>query len=83
MGREMPERCPVCGVGITGNAPVLCPECAHLLRWVQGYFAGVLDPVLQITTETTFNELGVESLDYMNWILEAEERVASSGTPFG
>ena len=70
------EPCPICGIGITGKAPALCPECAHLLRWVRGYFVGfVHDPVLQITPETTFNELGVESLDSMNWILEAEEKL--------
>ncbi len=71
----MREPCPICGIGITGKAPVLCPECAHLLRWVRSYFADLLDPILQITPETTFNELAIESLDYMNWILEAEEKL--------
>jgi acyl carrier protein len=31
-----------------------------------------------ITPETTFNELGVESLDYMDWLLEAEEKLGVS-----
>ncbi len=71
----MPELCPICGVGITGKTPVLCPECAHLLRWVRGYFAGFVRDPGQITPETTFIELGVNSLDYMNWILEAKEKL--------
>jgi acyl carrier protein len=75
MGREMPESCRICGVGGPGKDPVLCPECAHLLRWVRAYFVGFLLDLGQITTETKFSELGVDSLDYMNWVLEAEEKL--------
>lgn len=75
MGQEMPERCMICGVGIAPKAPDLCPACAHLLRWVRAYFVGFLLDPGQITPETKFNELGVDSLDYMNWIAEAEEKL--------
>jgi acyl carrier protein len=72
----MAASCSICEVGVAEKDPALCPECAHLLRWVRGYFVGfLLDPVVQISPETTFNELGVDSLDYMNWIREAEEKL--------
>ena len=29
----------------------------------------------QVTQQTTFNDLGTDSLDWMNWLLEAEEKL--------
>jgi acyl carrier protein len=54
----------------------LCDPCACLLRWVRGYFAHVPDLPKKITPETRFMEdLGVDSLDWMCWPLEAEEKL--------
>tara|TARA_R110002111_G_scaffold222900_2_gene284937 strand:+ start:86 stop:466 length:381 start_codon:yes stop_codon:yes gene_type:complete len=49
----------------------LCKICFHLLRWFRGYL-DVPDPN-SITLDTTFVDLGVDSLDYMDWLMEAEE----------
>ncbi len=49
----------------------LCLICHHLLRWFRGYL-DVRDPDA-ITLDTTFMDLGVDSLDYMDWLMEAEE----------
>ena len=60
-----------------GKEIACCTECAQLLRWFHGYFAH--DPSLGvtwwITPATSFKELGVESLDWMCWLLEAEEKL--------
>jgi acyl carrier protein len=54
-----------------------CDECAHLLRWFRGYIEH--DPSFGVTwwikPETTFNELGVQSLDGMHWLLGVEEKL--------
>lgn len=49
----------------------LCRRCGNLLRWFRDYL-DVKDPAT-ITPDTTFVELGVDSLDYMDWRLEAEQ----------
>jgi acyl carrier protein len=66
--------CAICEAETGG--PVLCGACAGLLRWVRSYFAH--DPGLsaKIVPETRFVEdLGVESLDWMCWPLEAKEKL--------
>src|SRR3954468_14519114 len=73
--------CPICESAVAGEASRVvddgCGECAHLLRWFRGYFSH--DPTFGetwwITPQTTFVELGVESLDWMCWLLEAEEKL--------
>lgn len=70
----MPASCSICGADTIG--PDLCGACAGLLRWVRGDFAH--DPGLpaRIAPETRFVEdLGVESLDWMCWPLEASEKL--------
>jgi len=51
--------------------------CAGLLRWFRGHFAH--EPGLdlaRINIETRFTEdLGTDSLDYMCWPIEAEEKL--------
>jgi acyl carrier protein len=74
VGQAMPETCSICG-GVVADRTVLCRECAQLLRWVRGYFAHVSGLDMQITPQTTFNDLGTDSLDWMDWLLEAEEKL--------
>jgi acyl carrier protein len=80
MGEQvMTTRCQICDedLGFTiqpGHS--LCPHCTDLLRWFRGYFAQ--EPFLnleKITSATTFGELETDSLDYMNWLVEAEEKL--------
>jgi acyl carrier protein len=54
----------------------ICPNCQDLLRWFRGYFSHerFLDQE-KITPETSFIELGTDSLDYMNWLVEADEKL--------
>ncbi len=53
----------------------VCPPCARLARWFWTHF----DDVLLLpkggffSPETTFHELGVDSLDYVEWIVEAQD----------
>ena len=67
-------QCSVCEAPIeTANGDV-CAECSELLRWFRSYFADVprLD-LRTITPRTQFGaDLGVDSLDYIGWVLEAE-----------
>lgn len=51
-----------------------CTLCAELLRWFRSYFADVRNfAIASITPDTRFAEdLGVDSLDYIDWVLEAE-----------
>lgn len=54
----------------------MCATCAGLLRWVRGYFAHVPDLAEKITPAVRFVEdLGVDSLDWMCWPGEAEEKL--------
>jgi acyl carrier protein len=70
----MQARCSICGAGT--DSPELCAPCANLLRWVRGYFAHVPELPSKITPETRFvEELGADSLDWMYWPLEAEEKL--------
>ena len=72
--QAMPEKCSICGdVVADGTSP--CQEYAELPRWVRGYFAHVCGLDVQITPQTTFGDLGADSLDWMNWLLEAEEKL--------
>jgi acyl carrier protein len=67
-------RCSVCEVPLNPADGETCPECRELLRWIRSYFADVpkLD-LLTITPRTRFLEdLGLDSLDYIDWALEAE-----------
>jgi acyl carrier protein len=74
------ELCTICREGIEpgeqgpGEEP-LCPACARLLRWFWSHFADVLLLPKEgfLTAETMFQELGADSLDTVEWIMEAEE----------
>ena len=68
VGQAMPATCSICG-GVVVDGTALCHECAELLRWVRGYFAHVSGLDMQITPQTLFNDLGADSLDWMNWLL--------------
>lgn len=53
----------------------LCHNCEGLLRWIRGYFAHRPGLAETIVLETHFvQELAVESLDWMCWVLEIEEK---------
>ena len=70
----MADDCSICESATGGSD--LCGSCAGLLRWVRGYFAHIPDLPQKITPETRFVEdLGVDSLDWMCWPLEAEEKL--------
>ncbi len=70
----MQALCSICDAETGG--PDLCGACAGLLRWVRGYFDHVPGLPAQITPETRFSEdLGADSLDWMCWPLEAEEKL--------
>lgn len=74
----MAAPCTICGVGSGGPADP-CQACAGLLRWVRGYFAHIPGLPQKITPEVRFVEdLGVESLDWMFWPGEAEEKLGVS-----
>src|SRR4051812_47738253 len=75
----MSRACLICRAGGYADVDVVpglyCPECPQLLRWFRSYFAHDRGLDLgRITPAMTFQELGVESLDYMNWLLEAEDK---------
>jgi acyl carrier protein len=74
------KSCMICGEKCSGVIPSpgfgdLCPECGKLLDWFRSHYADVkgLD-LTKITTETRFIDLSVDSLDYVEWVIEAEER---------
>ena len=69
-----PIACSICGDPAIGAE--FCPPCAGLLRWVRGYFADEPKVSALVQPGTRFvDDLGVESLDYMEWLLEAEEKL--------
>ncbi len=72
--RQVKARCSICDSATDRSE--LCAPCDDLLRWVRGYFAHVPDLPARITPETRFAEdLGANSLDWMAWPLEAEEKL--------
>jgi acyl carrier protein len=73
---NMPQRCSICEAPLSGRSS-LCPDCEALLRWFRGYFAHDPSLVLErIGPETRFvQDLGADSLDYMDWLVEAEEKL--------
>lgn len=68
------NNCQACGEEIAQSCE-LCPTCKGLLRWVLGYYAH--DPKLagKITLATTFRDLSTDSLDWVEWHLEWEEKL--------
>ena len=74
------ETCTICGEGIEpgqrapGGDP-LCLECGRLLRWFRDHFAdlGLIPTEMFVTAETMFQDLGADSLDTVEWFLEAKE----------
>ncbi|MEM6470539.1 MAG: phosphopantetheine-binding protein [Planctomycetota bacterium] len=82
----MPSRCPLCGAEIeaalTGSVQdVACPSCGHLilasislLDSIVKRFAEVLGTSPgAINAETRFVDLGVDSLDTIEMLMELEE----------
>jgi acyl carrier protein len=51
---------------------VLCGQCKHLISWFLKHFESEPD-TRWISPSTTFHELSIESLDYVEWIIEAEQ----------
>lgn len=66
--------CSLCESPIDADKGELCAECSELLRWFRSYFADV--PKLDLSTITPrtrfFEDLGLDCLDYIDWVLEAE-----------
>jgi acyl carrier protein len=76
----MMEVCTICreadaSGGRAAGDVSFCPTCGMLFRWFLDHYADVeFREAGWITPETTFHELSIESLDYVQWLLEAEER---------
>src|SRR4051812_25735423 len=69
------QPCKICGASdATGDDIGHCADCAHLLRWFRSYFADVRNYDLTAITGKTrfFEDLGLDSLDYVEWMMEAE-----------
>jgi acyl carrier protein len=73
----MASQCQICGAQLCPDlVEGTCQSCADLLRWFRGYFAHEsLVDLNRITPLTSFVELGTDSLDYMDWLLEANEKL--------
>jgi acyl carrier protein len=73
----IPQMQPSTPCNICNAAPAttsgICERCAGLLKWVREYYADLQSHVASITPATTFDELGTDSLDYIDWTLEAEK----------
>lgn len=69
------EACRICrGAEVTGDDG-FCPICRVLFQWFLNHYAQLeFRAEGWITPETTFLELSIESLDYVEWLLEAEEK---------
>src|SRR5262245_45808643 len=81
-------RCPVCG-GPTAELAdpaglALCPSCGELLGWVRDYLyrTTALDPEL-VTLHTRLDDLGLDSLDRVEVIMELEEHFGRSFPEWG
>ena len=71
---EESQRCTICQAPLDVARAETCAECVELLRWFRSYFADLpkLD-LSTITPRTRFVEdLGMDCLDYVDWVLEAE-----------
>jgi acyl carrier protein len=74
----MSSVCPICKTDPISLSDY-CDECSGLLRWVRSYFAEIPGLPEKITPSTRFlDDLDVNSLDYMDWPLEAEEKLSIS-----
>jgi acyl carrier protein len=75
----VPQQCPVCGnvAAVEPSEPggdACCPSCGHLLWWFRDRLsreAGI--PLDRITLSSAFGDLGAESLDLVELIMELEE----------
>ena len=81
-----PSHCPLCGVltDIEYSDPLgdaACPNCGHLLLLSTSIFASLQNQVAEalgvnpdrITIDTSFDELGADSLDTVELIMDLEE----------
>lgn len=76
-GRPESSVCLVCGEkpGVSGlTCDALCPPCGKLLDWFRNYYAAEPLDLGTITTETRFTDFLADSLDYVEWLVEAEEQ---------
>jgi acyl carrier protein len=76
-GKPMSPVCLVCGEkpGRTGLTPdALCPICGRLLDWFRGHYADEGLDLTKLTAETTFRDISADSLEDVEWLVEAEEK---------
>jgi acyl carrier protein len=75
------EVCTICREETEAGEPgpdgrPVCPPCARLLRWFWAHFDAVL--LLPkggfLSPDTAFDELAADSLDTVEWIVEAQEQ---------
>jgi acyl carrier protein len=70
--------CLVCGEKPGGsglNTHALCPACGHLLDWFRGLYADEEGLDLgKLTADTRFLDLMADWLDYVHWVIEAEQQ---------
>jgi len=71
--------CTICREALVPSEPTagdasLCPSCALLFKWFLDHYADVeFQTEGWLTPRTTFHELNIESLDYVEWLHEAEK----------
>jgi acyl carrier protein len=76
-GRPKGPVCLICGEKPSGSGlstDALCPPCGRLLDWFRAFYVDEEELDLgKITAETRFLDLMTDSLDYVEWVIEAEE----------
>jgi acyl carrier protein len=76
------EICTICRRGtdegeLAPDGRPLCPACARLLRWFLDLYAHIefRVPIEEVLTlDTTFHEMGADSLDTVELVVEAQEQ---------
>jgi acyl carrier protein len=80
----LPFRCPICGAlaVLEPSYPLIdapCPRCGQLLVWFRDHLGRIvgIDPHM-ITFETVLRDLGMDSLDIVEVVMELEEETGVS-----
>lgn len=70
------QKCGICSAFTEGPGSqeiALCARCQSLVNWFLGRFKTDRQREI-VTIDTTFHELSIESLDYIEWISEAKDK---------
>ena len=71
-----PNCCPICGAQViiepsSGTRDAPCPQCGHLLWWLQTRFSDRLPD--DISADTLLSDISGDSLDTVELVMELEE----------